>query len=146
MTSLIRWDPFDEVVSLQRAMDRLMEETWPFPSLFRERVLDLAMDMYETDDSVVVKTAVPGVKPEDIEVTVVGNTLTIKGETKAEEKVEEKNYIRRERRYGKFARTVALPTHVEPDKAKAEFENGILTLTIPKKEEAKPKTIEVKAK
>ena len=146
MTSLIKWDPFDEVVSLQRAMDRLLEEAWPFPSPFHERAFDLAMDMYETDENVVVKTAVPGVKPEAIEVTVVGNTLTIKGETKAEEKVEEKNYIRRERRYGKFARTVALPTHVEPEQAKAEFENGILTLTIPKKEEAKPKTIEVKAK
>jgi len=143
MNSLMRWDPFGEVVSLQRAMDRLMEENFP---LLRGRITDLALDMYETDQDVVVKTAVPGVKPEDIEVTLVGNTLSIKGETKVEEKVEEKDYIRRERRYGKFARTVALPAHVVADQAKAEFENGVLTLTIPKKEEAKPKTIEVKAK
>lgn len=146
MSSLIRWDPFGEVVSLQRAVDRLLEEDVSSPSLFRDRIMDLALDMYETDQDVVVKTAVPGVKPEDIEVTLVGNTLSIKGETKAEEKIEEKDYIRRERRYGKFARAIALPSHVVAEQAKAEFEHGILTLTIPKRAEAKSKTIEVKAK
>jgi len=146
MSSLIRWDPFGEVVSLQRVMDRLLEDNLSRPSLLQHGMMDLALDMYETDQDIVVRTAVPGVKPEDIEVTLVGNTLSIKGETRVEDKVEEKDYIRRERRYGKFARTVTLPTHVIAEQAKAEFENGLLTLTIPKTEEAKPKTIEVKAK
>jgi len=102
--------------------------------------------MYETDQEVVIKTSVPGVKPEDIDITVVGDTLTIKGETKAEEKVERANYIRQERRYGAFSRSLTLPTSIVAEKAKAEFENGVLTLTLPKAEEVKPKTIKVKAK
>lgn len=88
----------------------------------------------------------PGVKPEDIDITITGDTLTIKGEVKAEEKVEKANYIRRERRYGAFSRSLTLPTSVVAEKAKAEFENGVLTLTLPKAEEVKPKTIKVKAK
>ncbi|NIO71811.1 MAG: Hsp20 family protein, partial [Anaerolineae bacterium] len=106
----------------------------------------LAVDMYETDEEVVVKTAVPGVKSEDIDVSITGDVLTIKGETKAEEKVEKANYIRQERRYGAFSRSLTLPSTVVADKATAEFENGVLTLTLPKAEEVKPKTIKVKAK
>jgi HSP20 family protein len=106
----------------------------------------LAVDMYETDQDVVVKSAVPGIKPDDIDITITGDTLTIKGETKAEEKVEETNYIRQERRYGAFARSLPLPTAIVAEKAKAEFEDGMLTLTLPKAEEVKPKSIKVKAK
>jgi HSP20 family protein len=106
----------------------------------------LAVDMYETDEEVVVKTAAPGVKPEDIDVNITGDVLIIKGETKTEEKVEEASYIRQERRYGAFSRSLALPSTVVADKATAEFENGVLTLTLPKAEEVKPKTIKVKAK
>ena len=147
MSSLVKWEPFEGLMSLEKAMDRLLENTFVRPSFFGPLFgEELALDMYETDNDVVIKAALPGVKPEDIQISVVGNTLTIKGEVKEEEEVEERNYIRRERRYGKFARSVALPGEVEADKAKAEFENGILTLTIPKAEEAKPKTIEVKVK
>jgi HSP20 family protein len=102
--------------------------------------------MYETDDDVVVKTAVPGVKSEDIDVSITGDVLIIKGETKAEEKVEKANYVRQERRYGAFSRSLALPSTVVADKVTAEFENGVLTLTLPKAEEVKPKTIKIKAK
>jgi HSP20 family protein len=102
--------------------------------------------VYETADSVVVKTAVPGVKPEEIDITITGDVLTIKGETKTEEKVEKANYFRQERRYGAFQRSVELPGSLLTDKAKASFENGLLTLTIPKSEEVKPKTIKVEAK
>jgi len=148
MASLIKWEPFSDLVSLRDAMDRLFEESFVrmrgWPSLFGAETL--AIDMYETPDSVVIKTAVPGVKPEDIDITITGDVLTIKGETKVEEKVEKENYIRQERRYGAFQRSVPLPGSLLTDKAEATFENGILTLTIPKSEEAKPKAIKVRAK
>jgi HSP20 family protein len=106
----------------------------------------LAVDIHETDDDIVVKTAIPGVKSEDIDVSITGDVLAIKGETKAEKKVEKANYIRQERRYGAFSRSFTLPSTVVADKATAEFENGVLILTLPKAEEVKPKTIKVKAK
>ena len=149
MANLVRWEPFRDLVSLQEAMNRLFEESfvqsrggWP-ASVGME---SLAVDMYETDDAIIVKTAVPGVKPEDLDVSIVGDTLTIRGETKAEGEIKKENYIRRERRYGSFCRSLALPLPVMVDEAEAEFENGILTLTLPKAEEVKPKAIKVKAK
>jgi HSP20 family protein len=144
MSSVMRREPLDGAVSLQKAMDRLFEESFVKPSLAQD--MNLALDMYETDQDVVVKLAVSGVKPEDIQVTVVGDTLTIKGELKSEEQTQERNYHLRERRYGKFVRTVTLPAPIEVDTTTAEFENGVLTLTAPKREEVKPKTVEVKAK
>ena len=149
MADLIRWEPFRDLISLREAMDRLFEESFVWPRAGWLAPLGpetLAVDMYETDEDVVIKTSVPGVKPEDIDITITGDTLTIKGEVKAEEKVEKANYIRRERRYGAFSRSLTLPTSVVAEKAKAEFENGVLTLTLPKAEEVKPKTIKVKAK
>jgi HSP20 family protein len=98
------------------------------------------------DDEVVVKATVPGVKPDDLHITITGDVLTIRGEVKQEEEVKEEAYHIRERRYGTFSRSLPLPVPVLTDKAKAEFENGILTLTLPKAEEVRPKTIEVKAK
>jgi len=129
-------------------MDRLFEESWvrPRAGWLLPTEGALAMDMYETPENVVAKTAVPGVKPEDIDITMAGNTLTIAGETKAEEKVGEENNIRRERRYGRFSRSIALPTGVQGEKAEAAFEQGLLTLAIPKAEEAKPKVIKMKSK
>lgn len=107
---------------------------------------DLALDVYETDKEVVVKASLPGVKPDDIKVSVVGDVLNIEAETKSDEKVEKKNYVYQERRYGKVSRGIRLPAAVLTDQAKAEFEHGILTLTMPKTEEGKRKTIQVKAK
>jgi HSP20 family protein len=130
-------------------MDRLFEESFIRPRtgwLAPVGAEALAVDMYETDQDVVVKSSVPGVKPEEIDITITGDTLTIKGETKTEEKVERANYIRQERRYGAFSRSLTLPTTIVAEKAKAEFEDGVLTLTLPKAEEVKPKTIKVKAK
>ena len=149
MANIVRWEPFRDLISLREAMDRLFEESfirprigWPAPL----GVGALAVDMYETDQDVVIKSSVPGVKPDDLDITITGDTLTIKGETKAEEKVERANYIRQEHRYGAFCRSLTLPTTIVAEKAKAEFENGVLTLTLPKAEEVKPKTIKVKAK
>lgn len=146
--SITRWEPFRDLISLREAMDRLFEESWVRPRAgwllpTEER---LAIDMYETPSNVVVKSAVPGVKPEDIDITITGNTLAIVGEAKAEEKVEKANYIRRERRYGRFSRSITLPSGVQGEKAEATFEHGLLTLTIPKAEGAKPKVIRVKSK
>jgi HSP20 family protein len=148
MASLIKWEPLSDLVSLRDAMDRLFEDSFVhmrgLPAIFGSE--PLALDVFETTDSVVVKTAVAGVKPEEIEITITGDLLTIKGETRAEEKVEKANYIRQERRYGAFQRSVQLPGSLVTDKAEATFEDGVLTLTIPKSEESKPKTIKVEAK
>ena len=147
MSSLIRWDPFTSMEPLSRTMDRLLEDAFvPMPRRRGLAGVDATMDMYETDDAVVVKMSVPGVKPEDVDVSVVGDTLTIRGEIKADEKVENGQYLCREMAYGRFARSVTLPGLVQADKASADFQNGILTVEIPKAEEAKPKTIKIKAR
>ena len=104
------------------------------------------VDVYQTENELVVKATVPGVKPEEADISIVDNILTIKGETSAEENVEHKDYLYQEHRYGTFCRSVALPSGLKTDKTEATFEDGILTLTIPKTEEIKPKQIKVKAK
>lgn len=147
MTNLVRWEPFRDLVSLREAMNMLVEDSFVRPSSgwpVSAGSGDLAVDVYETDDDVVVKSAIPGVKPEDIDISLTGDTLTIKGESKFEEKVSEENYIRREMRYGSFSRTMTVPVPVVADKADAEFEDGVLTLTLPKAEEIKPKSIKIK--
>jgi HSP20 family protein len=145
---LTRWDPLREMLTLREAMDRLFSESFvrpgsAFPVLGMEGP---AVDMYQSKDEVVVKAAIPGVKPEDIDISVTGDLLTIKGEMKEEEKIEEGSYIRKERHYGQFVRELNLPTQVNADKAKAEFEHGVLTLRLPKAEAVKPKAITVKTK
>jgi HSP20 family protein len=149
MANLVRWEPFRELMSLREAMDRLFEDSFVRPRaglLAPAGVEALAVDMYETDDAIVVKSAIPGVKPADVDVSITGDTVTIKGETKAEEEIKEENYMRRERRYGSFCRSLTIPIPVVSDKAEAEFEDGILTLTLPKAEEVRPKAIKVRAK
>ena len=149
MSNIVRWEPFRELVSLREAMDRLFEESFVRPVGGRLAPAGMevpAVDVYQTDDAVVVKSAIPGIKPEDIDISITGDTLTIKGETRVEEEVNEENYIRRERRCGSFYRSLALPLPVVTEKAEAEFENGVLTLTLPKAEEVKPKAIKIKAK
>lgn len=93
-----------------------------------------------------MKAALPGLKPEDVSIDITGETLTIKGESKAEQEVKEKDYLYQERRYGAFSRSVVLPSGLKSDKAEATMEDGVLTLTMPKAEEVKPKAIKVKAK
>ncbi len=147
--NLVRWEPFRELMSLRQAMDRLLEESFVRPSrafgLFGEEAQP-PIDVYQTPNEVVVKASLPGVKPEDVETTITGDTLTIKGETRATEEVKREDYLYHEHRYGGFSRSVSLPHALQSEKAEATFENGILTITIPRAEEAKPKTIEIKAK
>jgi HSP20 family protein len=145
MSSLTRWDPLNEVLPLRRAMDRLFDD-----SLMESRrstaLGALALDMYETDEEIVIKADIAGVNPDDVEITTVGATVRIQGETKAEVNTEGKNYVFRERSYGKFYRTLMLPDYADLKKARAEFEHGVLTLTVPKAETSKPKSVRVKTK
>ena len=147
--AIVRWQPLSELVSLREAMDKLFEDSFVRPSLptaFFGETMGAAVDMFQDDKEVVVKASLPGVKPEEVDISVTGDVLTLKGEHKEEEEVKEKNYFRKELRYGTFSRSLQLPVAVKSDKAEALFENGVLTLTLPKAEEAKPKQIKVKAK
>ncbi len=105
-----------------------------------------AIDLYQNKDNVIVETPLPGIDPEKVDVSIENDVLTIKGQSEQKKEVEEKDYYRKEVRTGSFYRNIALPTHVLGDKAEAQYENGILKITIPKAPEAKPKTIKVKAK
>ena len=147
--AMIRWQPFSELVSLRQAMDRLFEDSFVTPS----RILSgfgtyvaVPIDMYSTADEVVVKAALPGVKPEEVDVTITDDVLTIKGETKGDEQVKREDYFYQEHRYGAFSRSVTLPSGLDTDKVEATFDDGVLTLTIPKSGEVKPKQIKVKPK
>ena len=144
-----RWQPFSELMSLRQAMDKLFEDSFVRPSRALAALGEVtvpALDVYQTPNEVVMKATLPGLKPEEISIDITGGTLTIKGETKAEQKIKKEDYLYQERRYGAFSRSVVLPSGLKPDKAEATMEDGVLTLTIPKAEEVKPKAIKVKAK
>jgi HSP20 family protein len=149
MTNLTRWEPAREMMTLREAMDHLFDDAFTRPLSIRDGWSTFsapAIDMYQTDDEVVVKAALPGIKADEVQINVTGDVLTIKGEMKHEEEKKDKSWHIREHRWGSFERSVALPTAVISDQAKAEFENGILTVTLPKAEEVKPRMITVKAK
>ena len=144
-----RWHPFTDLMSLRQAMDRLFEDSFVRPSRTLEALSEVAapaLDIYQTPSEVVVKAALPGVKPEDVNIDITGETLTVKGERKAEQEIKKEDYLYQERRYGTFSRSVVLPSGLKTDKAEATMEDGVLTLNIPKAEEVKPKAIKVKAK
>ncbi|HEY5638500.1 MAG TPA: Hsp20/alpha crystallin family protein [Dehalococcoidia bacterium] len=145
MTRLVRWDPFSEFHGLRRAMDRLFDDFTPATEWQREGPeLTFPVDVSESDTDVTVRATLPGVKPEDVELTVSDGILTIRGETRHEETTEKENYHRREIRYGAFSRSVPLPAHVNDAEAEAEFTDGILQVRLPKADEARPKSIKVK--
>lgn len=146
MSNLIRWEPAREMMTLREAMDRLFDDAFTRPLSLRDGWSVPAIDMYQTDDEIVVKAALPGVKADEVQINITGEVLTLKGEVKQEEEKKDRAWHIREQRYGSFERSVVLPTDVVADKAKAEFENGILTVTLPKADEVKPRTITVKAK
>jgi HSP20 family protein len=147
MSNLTRWEPVREMMTLREAMDRLFDDAFTRPISLRDGGwTSPAVDMYQTDDEVVVRAALPGFKADEVQINVTGEVLTLRGETKHEEEKKDKAWHIREHRWGSFERSIALPTEVTADKAVADFENGILTITLPKAEEVKPKTISVKAK
>jgi HSP20 family protein len=142
-----RWDPITDLVTMQHAMDRLFDEAWEGRGRgWRqgERVTALPVDVYSTDEELAVLASVPGLAPEDVNITIEGETLTIRGEIKAP--LENVDYHIQERRYGPFSRTLTLNVPVQADKAEAVFEKGVLTLTIPKADEVKPKVIKVQSR
>ena len=146
--SMIRWEPFKEIISLRNVMDRLYEESFVRPSSLWPGLEqgELAVDMYQTANDVVVKATIPGVKAEEVDISITGDTLTIKGEHKEEKEIKKEDYFYKEHHYGNFSRSILIPVQVKSDKAEAVFENGVLTLTLPKAEEVKPKQIKVKPK
>ena len=147
MSNLIRWEPVREMMTLREAMDRLFDDAFTRPLSMSNPAWSVpAVDMYQTDDEIVVKAALPGIKADEVQINVTGEVLTLKGETRQENETKEKSYHIREQRWGTFERSLVLPAEVVADKAKADFENGILTITLPKAEEVKPKTISIKTK
>lgn len=134
---IIKWtpmlEPFEE-------MEKFMED-WRTPTM---KGFTPAVDIYETKNDVIVEAPLAGVDIKDVDIAIENDVLTIKGETKKESEVEEKNYYRKEVRSGSFFRSIALPAHVIADKAKAESVDGMLKITVPKAPSAKPKTIKVK--
>ncbi len=143
--SMVRWQPVSDLMALRDTMDRLFGET--FGRAGRALCMEMVpIDMYTQDSNLVVKASVPGAMPENINVSVMGNTLTIKGKVEEEKAIPEANAIRRERCEGAFSRSVTLPNPVDASKAQATFQNGVLTLTLPVAEQAKPKEIKVQGR
>jgi len=146
MTIVRRVAPRGEFMTLRRAMDRLFDDDVFRPFSWTSGALDgpaLPLDVVQTTDSLIVEAALPGMKPEDVEVTVEDGTLTITGRTADERTAEDGSYLVQEIRRGSFSRSVTLPNGLEPDKAVATFENGVLSLSIPKAEQMKPRQIRI---
>ena len=146
--NIVRWEPFHEMFTLRQAMDRLFDDSFVRTSRLADDggSATPAIDVFETGEKFGIKASMPGVKPDDIEISITPEGLVIKGETRSHEEVKEENYVRRECHYGTFSRSVRLPTGLKIDKAEATMENGVLTLEIPKAEEEKPRTVKIKAK
>lgn len=137
--SLVRWTPmFPNFGDLDKFLD---DTSWPNVSGFVP-----ALDIYQTKDEVVVETPLAGIDPEKVNLSIENDVLTIEGKSEQKSEVDDKNYYRKEVRYGSFHRSVALPTAVNGDKAKATYEKGVLKVVIPKEERAKPKTVKVEVK
>jgi HSP20 family protein len=144
MTIVRRSGPFGDLVSLRQAMDRLFEDSFVSPRPWGSGNDQLVpMDVYTSDDEVTVQAVLPGVRPEEVDITVEGSTLTISGDTSQEATGKEGSLVLQEIRRGRFMRTLSLPAGLEPDKATATFEDGMLTLRIPKAEETKPRQIRI---
>lgn len=148
MANLIRRDPIREMLSWNRSMERMLNNLYDESDLrFGEPMnLRMPLDVVENDDEFVVKADVAGIDPEDIEITYTDNNLSIKGEIidERDEEDEEGRYHLRERRYGTFSRTISMPGTVDVENIQAETENGVLKIHLPKKEEVKPRRIEIK--
>jgi HSP20 family protein len=144
MRTLARWEPFRGIANLQEQINRLFDDV-VFRGSDESSLTSWAppVDIYETEHELVVKADLPEVDPKDLDIRVENNVLTIRGERKFEKKVDEDNYLRIERSFGSFTRSFSLANTVNPDAIKADYSNGVLTLTIPKREEAKPKQIKV---
>lgn len=147
--SVIRWDPFRDMLSLRDAMNQLMEESFVRPSaalggMPSDGVQGLALDIADRDNAYAITASLPGVRPEDIQVQVLGDRLMIRAETKEEKERQEGDYLLRERRAGVMQRAVTLPGPVDPESVDATYEHGILTLRLPKSQASRPRRIEIR--
>jgi HSP20 family protein len=143
---IVRWEPFRDLLAMQDRFNRLFNET--FSRVFQPEDLGggtwaPAVDIFDTDNNLILEADLPGIDPSHLELRVEDNTLYLKGERNLEHEVKEGQYHRIERAYGTFTRSFALPSSVDPDKVVAEYKDGVLRLTLPKREEAKPKTIKI---
>jgi len=148
--AIVRWEPFRDLVSLQDRMNRLFDESyrgvartggdddWALGGSWAP-----AVDIYENEGNIVLKAELPGVDPKDVDIRVENNVLTLRGERKFDGEVKRENYHRVERAYGSFARSFTLPNATDTDKIKAEYKDGVLRMTLPTREEAKPKQISI---
>lgn len=144
--ALERWgDPFRDVISLRDAMNTLLQESFVRPGgpAASGGQVALPLDVAETENEFVVKASLPGVKPDDVQITVHGETVTIRGESKSEEEHKSQHWLLRERRAGVFQRSLSLTAPIDSNKASARFDHGVLTLTLPKSEQAKPRQIKI---
>jgi HSP20 family protein len=144
MNHMIRWNRFRNTSNLQEQVNRLFESS--FPAKGEASALTTwapAVDIYETENELVIKADLPEVNEQELDVRVENNTLTIGGERKFEDKVKEENYLRVERSYGSFSRSFSLPTTVNTEAIKAEYKNGVLTVELPKRAESKPKQVKI---
>lgn len=144
--AIIRWDPFRDLITLREKMNRLFEDA--FTSRTEEKDLissswTPAVDIFETENELILTAEVPGIEDKDIEIKIEDNTLSLKGERKFEKETKEENYHRIERAYGSFYRSFTLPNYIDQDKIRAEHQNGVLKITMPKKAELKPRKVKV---
>lgn len=145
MTRITRFDPIRDMITMRQAVDRLLDETFARGTESRGTgAWLLPMDAYITDDAIVIRADVPGITPEELEVTLEGDTLVIRGEIRRED-ANDRKYVLLERPTGKFERTLNINTPIDHDKVEANFKDGVLTLTLPKAEAIKPRQIAVKA-
>lgn len=144
--NITQWNPFEEILPLREAVNQLFGESFvrsPGAATAGERGFVPAIDLSETEGAFLVEAAVPGLKAEDLNITVENNVLTISGEVRREEKTKERNYHRVERSYGKFQRSLTLPNTVKFDEISASMKDGVLRVEIPKAEEVKPRRVNV---
>jgi HSP20 family protein len=144
MTAITRWDPFHNLSTLQDQVNRLFEGS--FPGRSDQSALTTwapAVDIYETENELVLKADLPEVNEKDLDIRIESNILTIKGERNFEQKVKEDNYLRVERTYGSFSRSFSLPSTVDNGSIKAEYKNGVLTVELPKRAESKPRQVKI---
>jgi len=145
--NLVRWSPFRDISVLQNQMNRLFEDTLHTYPAGSDGVSAWAppADIWETENDLILQTDLPGVDPKQIDLRVENNVLTIRGERRFEPKVKEENFHRVERSYGTFSRSFTLGTAVDSEKVQANYRNGVLSITLPKAEQAKPKRIQIAA-
>jgi len=144
--NIIRWDPFRDLATLRERMNRLFEEAYTSRGEEKDMVASTwnpSVDIYETENELVLKAELPGIDENDIEIKIEDNTITLRGDRKFEKETKEENYHRIERSYGSFYRSFTLPRNIDQDKIKAESETGILKVTMPKKAELKPKKVKI---